>query len=76
MHWTRTHHRVVGHILVSSFFLGKPFLLATQLTASVSFDHREKNSLEPIGNLGPLPFKFSPSWSSEPGFFDIVSQAW
>ena len=33
-------------------------------------------SLEPIGNLGPFPFKFSPSWISEPGFFYIVSRAW
>ena len=32
-------------------------------------------SLEPIGNLGPQPFKFSPAWISEPGFYEVISQA-
>ena len=61
-------------ILVSSSFLDKPFQEVTRLLVFASSDHRPiLFSLEPIGNLGPLPFKFSPSWILEPYFFDIVS---
>ena len=33
-------------------------------------------SLEPLGNLGPQPFKFSPVWISKPGFYEVVARAW
>ena len=76
--WSNKHIAArLDRILVSSSFLDKPFLSATRLLASAIFYHRPiLFSLEPIGNLGPLPFKFSPTWIGEKGFFDIVFQAW
>ena len=64
-------------ILVSSSFLNKPFIHVLNLLASIAFDHCPISlSLFPIGNLGPLPFRFSTTWIKDDSFFDIVHQSW
>ena len=77
--WTGPGHIAsrLDHILVSSSLLDKPLLPVSRLLTSAVSDHKPIYfSLEPIGNLGPQPFKFSPVWLSEPGFHEIFSQSW
>ena len=67
----------LDRILVSSSILDKPFLPVSILLTTTVSDHKPIIfSLDPIGNLGPQPFKFSPVWLTEPGIHDVVSQAW
>ena len=66
----------LDRILVSSSLLNKPLLPVSRLLTSYVYDHKLIIfSLEPIGNLGPQPFKFSPVWLSEPEFHELISQA-
>ena len=66
----------LDHILVSLAMLDKPLLPITRLLTSTVFDHKPLIfSLDPIGNLGPQPFKFFPLWLREIGFLKIISQA-
>ena len=65
----------LDHILVSLAMLDKPLLPITRLLTSTVFDHKPLIfSLDPIGNLGPQPFKFSPLWLTEIRFLDVISQ--
>ena len=68
---------ILDHILVISSMLDNPLLPVSRLLTSYVSNHKPIIfSLEPIGNLGPHPFNFSPIWLTKIGFHDVVSQAW
>ena len=68
---------ILDHIRVSSSLLYKPLLPVSRLLTSYVSNHKPiMFSLEPIGNLGPHPFNFSPVWLAKIGLHDVVSQAW
>ena len=81
--WTN-RRSIPGHIatrldriLVSSSILDSPFLPVYRVIVfAISYHRPILFSLEPIGNLGIQPFKFSPVWISEPGFYEVVARAW
>ena len=63
----------LGRILVSSSFLDLSILPSSTILPSAIFDHSPISlDLSPIGNLGPLPFRFSSTWIKEPGFLETV----
>jgi len=66
----------LDHFLLSSSFLEDAFLPYSRILPWIGSDHRPITlTLSPPNNRGPIPFHFNPLWISEPGFFDIVSDA-
>ena len=83
--FTWTNKRVgLGHIAsqLDSFLVQISFLLLGLIFLSkillhiVSYHKPILLELSQDKNLGPIPFKFSPSWLHYEGFHDLVAKVW
>jgi hypothetical protein len=67
----------LDHFLLSSSFLEEAYLPSSRILPWTGSDHRPITlTLSPPRNPGPIPYRFNPLWIPEPGFLDIVSDAW
>jgi hypothetical protein len=73
-----------GHIaarldrfLVQSSFLTFGLMARSKILPNYTSDHKPiLLSLDPGENLGPIPFRFSPLWTNQEGFQEVVSESW
>ena len=63
----------LDRFLVQSTMLMERRLISSKIIPKLTSDHKPiLLSLEEEENLGPIPFIFSPLWSSKDGFLDTV----
>jgi len=63
--------------LVHSSFLTHGLLASSEILPASTSDHKPISlSLSPKENLGPIPFRFSPLWTSQKGFLELVAHSW
>ena len=63
----------LDRFLVQSTMLMERRLISSKIIPNLTLDHKPiLLSLEEEENLGPIPFIFSPLWSSKDGFLDTV----
>ena len=67
----------LDRFLVHSSFLTCGLMAISKILPNLISDHKPillELSLD--GNLGPIPFRFSPLWIQQEGFQDVVSDSW
>lgn len=67
----------LDRFLVQSSFLSCGLTTSSKILPNCTSDHKPISlELSLDGNLGPIPFRFSPLWIQQDAFHEVVSDAW
>eukprot|EP00253_Pinus_taeda_P008795 PITA_08795 len=67
----------LDRFLVQTSFLTSGLMASSKILPNCSSDHKPISlELSKDGFLGPIPFRFSPLWTQQEGFHEVVSEVW